>query len=121
MEFLGQYQPLLISVLFLIPFLIGFLIFLAIRRVRYDDLYLGGMAAEERFRFIGTSFYNEIRQMAPLKFFYDAADRKAFDVYDLGSRSTFGSAHWLQRLHSGLLPLYVLFILAGLVLLLILH
>jgi formate hydrogenlyase subunit 3/multisubunit Na+/H+ antiporter MnhD subunit len=120
-EFLGQYQPLLITVLFLIPFLIGFLFFLSIRKMRYDDLYLGGMAAEERFRFIGTSFYNEIRRMAPLKYFYDAADRKEFDVYDLGSRATFGSAHWLQRLHSGLLPIYVLFILAGLVLLLILH
>jgi formate hydrogenlyase subunit 3/multisubunit Na+/H+ antiporter MnhD subunit len=120
-EFLGQYQPLLISVLFLIPFLIGFLIFLSIRKMRYDDLYLGGQPAEERFRFIGTSFYNEIRRMPPLKFFYDAADRKDFDIYDLGTRSTFGSAHWLQRLHSGLLPLYVLFIIAGLILLLILH
>ncbi len=120
-DFIGEYQPLPILALFLITFLVGYLVFLSVRRVRYDELYLGGQPAEERFRFIGTSFYNEIRTMARLRYFYDAAEKKLFDLYDLGSRTVFGAAGWLQRAHSGWLPLYVLFIVVGMAILLLLN
>jgi hypothetical protein len=43
-----------------------------------------------------------------------------FDVYDLGSKATFGLSHLLQKAHAGLLQVYVLFILFGVLLFMIL-
>ncbi len=110
----GFYDPLVILVLFALAFVIGLVVFLAVRKVRLDDVYLGGQSPAERFRIIGTEFFNEIRSMKPLKSLFDWAEKKYFDVYDLGSRVTFGFAHGLQKAHPGQLQLYVLFILLGL-------
>jgi len=52
--------------------------------------------------------------MKPLKTINAWAEKKYFDVYDLGGRVTFGAARSLQNAHSGLLPLYLLFIVLGL-------
>ncbi|MDZ7346934.1 MAG: hypothetical protein ONA69_09105, partial [candidate division KSB1 bacterium] len=120
LEWLGDYHPLRFLGLFLVIFAMGFALFWAIRRVRYDDLYLGGMSPEARFRFIGTAFYKEIREMTPLKQIYQAAENKWFDVYDLGSKAVLAVAGWTQKAHPGWLPLYVLMIIAGLLALLIL-
>jgi len=110
----GLYSPQLIILLFAGVFLAGLLIYVLTRKVRFDDVYLGGRRQVESFRIVGTEFYNEIKAMKPLKTFYAWAEKKFFDVYDLGARATFGVAHALQKAHAGLLPLYLLFIVLGL-------
>jgi NADH:ubiquinone oxidoreductase subunit 5 (subunit L)/multisubunit Na+/H+ antiporter MnhA subunit len=110
---LGFYNPQVVVLLFAIPFILGLLLFLAIRKVRLDNIYLGGQSPAEHFRVIGTEFFNEIRSLKPLKSIYDWAEKKYFDVYDLGSRATLGIAGWLQKAHPGQLQLYVLYILFG--------
>jgi NADH:ubiquinone oxidoreductase subunit 5 (subunit L)/multisubunit Na+/H+ antiporter MnhA subunit len=120
-DFLGTYQPLVILGLFFVAFLLGYGIFLLIRRIRVDDIYLGGMSADEKYHLQGTSFYNEIRRMQPLASIYQAAENKHFDVYDLGTRSTFSFAHFFQRIHAGWLPIYLLFLVVGLIVLLFLR
>lgn len=110
----GLYNPQLIIILFAGVFLTGLLIYFLTRKVRFDDVYLGGRRPTDSFRIVGTEFYNEIKTMKPLKTFYAWAEKKYFDVYDLGARATFGVAHGLQKAHSGLLPLYLLFIALGL-------
>jgi formate hydrogenlyase subunit 3/multisubunit Na+/H+ antiporter MnhD subunit len=110
----GLYNPQLIIILFAGVFLAGLLVYLLTRKVRFDEVYLGGRRPSDAFRIIGTEFYNEIKAMKPLKTLYDWAEKKYFDVYDLGARVTFGAAHGLQKAHSGLLSLYLLFIVFGL-------
>jgi multicomponent Na+:H+ antiporter subunit A len=110
----GLYNPQVILILFAGAFLTGLIIYLLTRKVRFDDVYLGGRRPAESFRIVGTEFYNEIKTMKPLQTFYAWAEKKYFDVYDLGARATFSVAHGLQKVHSGLLPLYVLFIVLGL-------
>jgi multicomponent Na+:H+ antiporter subunit A len=110
----GLYNPQVILILFAGAFLTGLIIYLLTRKVRLDDVYLGGRRPSDAFRIIGTEFYNEIKAMKPLKTFYAWAEKKYFDVYDLGGRVTFGAARGLQNAHSGLLPLYLLFIVLGL-------
>jgi len=109
----GLYNPQLIIILFGIAFVIGIGIYFFTKKVRYDDVYLGGMAPSEQFRVLGTEFYNEIRNMKPLKSLYEAAERKYFDMYDVSGNSTFAFSRLFQKAHPGQLQLYVLYIIVG--------
>jgi len=112
-EFLGTYNPLLVLGLIAIAFLLGIIVYLFIKNVRFDENYLGGMPALEKYRITGTGFYNEVRNMRPLQQLYNAAEKKYFDIYDLGSRFTFSLSGLFQKGHPGQLQLYVLYILIG--------
>ena len=80
------------------------------------------MPALEKYRVAGTEFYNEIRNMKPLKAIFDAAGKKYFDIYDLGTRFTFSVSGLFQRGHPGQLQLYLLYIMAGvLIFILLVH
>jgi multicomponent Na+:H+ antiporter subunit A len=113
---LGVFSPGLVLFLLGLAFLIGWGVYLLSRKVRHDDVYLGGNAQSEEFRVSGTEFYKEIAEMRPFKALYRRAEAKSFDVYDLGAKATLGLSRLLQRAHSGLLPVYVLFILFGVLL-----
>lgn len=119
LSLIGYYDPLLLTGLFAIVFLIGWVVYRATRVVRYDEIYLGGMAAETRFRVSGVDFYREIRQMPLLQTIYTAAEKKYCDIYELGSKGTFFFSGILQKLHPGLLQWYLFYILLGLLLLLL--
>jgi len=115
---LGSYEPLRLVALFGVAFVIGLVIYLLVKKVRYDDNYLGGMAALEKYRIAGTEFYNEIRNMHPLKLVYNAAEKKHFDIYNLGQRCSLTFARLFQRLHNGQLLDYNLWIILGVLILL---
>lgn len=115
-EFPGFYDPGLVLTFFAAAAVLGILVFLVAKKMRYDDVYLGGQTPSEYFRAVGTEFYREIVEMRPLQAIYRLAERGKFDIYDLGSKATFSFSRLLQRLHPGLLPAYLLFILFGLVL-----
>ncbi|MBN1482945.1 hypothetical protein EH223_13505 [candidate division KSB1 bacterium] len=117
--FSGLYQPILLLALFLIIFALGMIIYVITKNVRPDEIYLGGMAPLEKFRIVGTAFYNEIRNMRGLKGVYDAADKQAFDAYAVGEKSSLALSRLFQKAHPGLLQLYVLFIVIGVVVFLI--
>jgi multicomponent Na+:H+ antiporter subunit A len=112
----GFYDPGLVLALLAAAAVLGILVFLVVKKTRYDDVYLGGQTPSEYFRAVGTEFYREIVEMKPLRAFYRLAEGGKFDVYDLGSRGTFSLSHLLQKLHPGLLQAYLLFILFGLAL-----
>lgn len=111
--FIGTYNPQMIVVLFLIAFIIGIGVYLLTKKVRYDDVYLGGMSPAEKFRVLGTEFYNEIRNMTLLKNIYNAAENKRLDVYDLSGSSTFAFSRIFQKAHPGQLQLYLFYIVIG--------
>jgi NADH:ubiquinone oxidoreductase subunit 5 (subunit L)/multisubunit Na+/H+ antiporter MnhA subunit len=111
--FLGTYNPQMIVILFLIVFFIGIGLFLLIKKVRYDEVYLGGQSPADKFRVLGTEFYKEIRNMALLKNLYNAAEKKYFDMYNLSGNSTFSISRIFQKAHPGLLQLYVFYIIIG--------
>ncbi len=111
--FPGLYQPVLIVLLFLAIFILGLIVFLVTKNIRYDDVYIGGMSSSEKFRVLGTEFYNEIRNMTPLKQIYDAAERKWFDIYELGKGVTFFLSGLFQKAHPGQLQLYLFYVILG--------
>ncbi|HNR67419.1 MAG TPA: proton-conducting transporter membrane subunit [bacterium] len=117
MQFIGFFHPLLLLGLFAVVFGLGILLYFLVRTVRYDDVYLGGQPADPRFRITGSDFYREVREMPVLNKIFAAADKKYCDVYEMGSKGTFAFSGWLQKLHPGLLPLYILYIFLGLLIL----
>ncbi len=117
---IGLYSPQLILILLALPLILGLLLFLLVRKPRFDEVYLGGHAPDEQFRVTGTEFYKEIVEMRPLRSVFSLAHKKIFDIYHVGSGATFGLSRLLQKVQSGLLPLYILFIVFGLVLFMLL-
>jgi len=112
-DFIGNYLPLGILGLFGTTFVLGLVVFLLIKNVRYDTIYLGGMEALEKFRIAGTEFYNEVRRMKPLRSIYDWAERKYFDVYDIGNNCAAGLSRLFSKIHNGHLQDYNLWIVTG--------
>jgi NADH:ubiquinone oxidoreductase subunit 5 (subunit L)/multisubunit Na+/H+ antiporter MnhA subunit len=113
-EPLGLYRPLLIAGLMAAAFLVVWVLVKLKSKVREDEIYIGGHEADESYRVTGVDFYKEIIAMKPLRTVYAWAKAKIFDVYDEGGKGTFTLSGWLQKAHSGQLPLYLLFIVAGL-------
>jgi len=118
--FLGLYSPLLVLALFALAFVLGLVVYLLTRKKRFDEVYLGGRSPAEAFRVVGTEFYKEIVEMKPLRGLFRLAEKKVFDIYELGSKGTFGLSHLLQKAHAGQLQVYMLFILSGVLLFFIL-
>ena len=111
--YLGLYKSGLVFAMMGVPFLIGLIVYLVIKKVRYDEIYLGGMDALEKYRVAGTEFYNEIRQMKPLCTVYDWAEKQALDLYALLGKGTSSIGGLLQKAHPGILSLYLLYIVIG--------
>lgn len=118
-EFIGLYDPTLIVILFATAFLVGILIYTFTAKVRYDQVYVGGMPALEKFRISGIQFYKEIRNFTLIKNIYNAAEKKYFDLYELGKGFTFGFSGIFQKAHPGQLQLYMLYLILGAVILLL--
>jgi len=114
----GSYNPLLLLGLFGLALIIGLMLYWFTRKVRFDEIYLGGMEALEHFRITGTSFYNEIRNMKPLKGIYNSAEKKHLDIYDLSRRFSLAIAKMFSEVHNGQLLFYNLWLVLGLLILL---
>jgi len=110
----GVYKAGLVLVMMAAAFALALLVYLLTRRkVRYDDVYLGGMDALEKFRVSGTAFYREIRDMEPLRFLYDQAEKHRFDLKEILTGGTLRLSGLFQKVHPGFLSLYLLFIVLG--------
>ena len=114
----GSYNPLLLLGLFGLALIVGLMLYWFTRKIRYDEIYLGGMEALEHFRITGTSFYNEIRNMKPLKGIYNSAEKKHLDIYDLSRRCSLAIAKMFSEVHNGQLLFYNLWLVLGLLILL---
>ncbi len=112
-EFLGVYRPLFVLAMMAVAFVLGWILYRGTRRVRYDDVYVGGMPASESFRILGTDFYREIQKMVPFKGIYKAAERQVFDLYHIAAQAAFTLAGWLKRIHNGQVQIYLVYILLG--------
>jgi len=54
-----------------------------------------------------------VEEMAPFNGFFALARRKMFDLYDVGTRVVFYFVGMLRAAHTGILPMYLTWFLAG--------
>jgi len=106
---------------------VGLVLYLATtaRKARECETYIGGERLDEPYisgvprgparhvEVTGVDFYLSVEELGPLRRLYAAARRKWFDLYDVGTGVIFYFVELLRTAHSGLLPLYLTWYLAG--------
>jgi formate hydrogenlyase subunit 3/multisubunit Na+/H+ antiporter MnhD subunit len=120
-SYVGIWNPGLATIMIILGLVIGFLIYLAgnIKGVREAESFIGGESIPVEERVSGTGFYNTIRETGGIHGIYNWAEAKLFDIYDQGSRLSFGLAGLFQRFHTGILTSYTMWVFMGLIVLLI--
>jgi hypothetical protein len=64
-------------------------------------------------RVTGTEFYNTVKEFGILRSIYQKAEAGFFDIYEQGKAIVFGMGKFLQYLHNGVLPTYLVWTLLG--------
>ena len=67
-------------------------------------------------RVSGTEFYNTVQDISFFKLIFRMAKAKLFDVYEVGSKITFGLNALLRYIHNGVLSSYLAWCLLGMIL-----
>ncbi len=112
----GFYQPYLMVGLLGAGLIVACLGYLVFRKIRFDQNYVGGQEDTEHFTVNGTHFYDDIRLMTPFKTIYDLAVKQVFDIYNWCGKLAQRTGMFLQKIHSGVLPTYTIWMLLGLTL-----
>jgi hypothetical protein len=116
-SFSGIWNSDLASILILAAIAFGGLIYLAgtIAKAREAETFMGGEILRDipQMRVSGVEFYQTIKEIPVLSFFYFLAEKKVFDIYDLGVKATLGFNRLLSYLHNGVLPTYLAWCLLG--------
>jgi NADH:ubiquinone oxidoreductase subunit 5 (subunit L)/multisubunit Na+/H+ antiporter MnhA subunit len=123
------------TILLLAAYVAGLFVYLfsTVRKARSCDTYIGGEIMDEVFHHkgaggkeekvenvevTGIDFYRTVEDISPLREIFGAAQKKLFDIYDMGGKATFFFVEILRGAHAGLLPMYLTWMIAGLLVLL---
>lgn len=84
-------------------------------KTRTAEPFVGGevLDAHPNMAMSGVDFYRTVQDISFLRGMYCWAERKAFDVYEVGTKFTFGVSKGLGLLHNGVLPRYLAWCLLG--------
>jgi NADH:ubiquinone oxidoreductase subunit 5 (subunit L)/multisubunit Na+/H+ antiporter MnhA subunit len=120
-EFTGIWQSELVTLMVLVSIVLGILIYLlmSIKNFRMEDSFIGGEKMQDTASFGTPEFYKTIGEFRFFAWFYQKAEKKWFDLYDILKKGILWCSHLLSRAHSGLLQDYAIWIFAGLILMLI--
>lgn len=115
LRYLGFWDPVLATLLILVGLFAGGIIYLLGRpgAVRESDTYVGGEILEKGHEVSGADFYKTVQDMGFIKTCYGLAEKKMFDVYEVGKKLVFGISRIFQVLHTGVLPFYLIWCLIG--------
>jgi formate hydrogenlyase subunit 3/multisubunit Na+/H+ antiporter MnhD subunit len=114
-QWLGWWSPGLATLMIIVGVVIGLIIYLAgrLKGIRPDSMYVGGEVLTAEERVTGTDFYNTVSDMGFFSSVYKWAEKKAFDTYDIGRNISFYFIKGFRAIHTGILPDYLTWMLAG--------
>jgi len=120
-DYIGIWNSTSVSILILISLIVGYLIYLAgnIKNMRTKDSFLCGEKSGDEANFGTTEFYKTISDFKIFNWIYSKAEKKWFDIYDIFKGIIFWFNSVFSKAHSGFLPRYVFWYIAGLLILLI--
>jgi formate hydrogenlyase subunit 3/multisubunit Na+/H+ antiporter MnhD subunit len=121
-EYAGVWQSTTVSILVLVSILLGVILYLVgnIKKFRTEDSFIGGETFREEMQYPVTEFYKTIGEFKFFSVVYHQAEKKWFDIYDIGRGIVLSIGRWLSRAHTGILTSYAIWIFAGLVILILL-
>ncbi|MFC1887876.1 NADH-quinone oxidoreductase subunit L [Candidatus Cloacimonadota bacterium] len=121
LNFADMWQSQTISLMILISLVVGLIIYLigSIKNHRTSDSFVGGEKLQDELSYSPIEFYKSISNFKILSFFYDKAKKKWFDIYEIFKVIILYFNKIFSSAHSGFLPRYVLWFIAGMLILLI--
>ena len=122
-SFSGYWQPGLATLLLIVAFIAGGIIFIAgrLKKVAVSTPFVGGEEFEPEMGVSPEGFYHTIKNAEFFKAIYHQAEKKRFDIYDIGKNIVVIFSGALSSIHTGILSTYLLWIIAGLVILLLVN
>ncbi len=120
-EFSGLWSAGTASLMILISIIAGVLVYLAtgIKRFRTSDSFIGGEKFYDKAAYPAPEFYKTFSEFRFFRVLYKKAEEKWFDIYDLSRNAVLWFSHLLSDTHNGILSSYVLWVFAGLIIMLI--
>jgi len=111
----GVWMPQAATALIILGILIGVIVFkLMTQKMRVSSRYTGGEdIKEEELDVKVAPFYNTVKELGFLGRIYQLAERKTFDIYEQLVRLASRLTRFLQYLHNGVLPTYLVWCLIG--------
>jgi formate hydrogenlyase subunit 3/multisubunit Na+/H+ antiporter MnhD subunit len=116
--FPGIWEPTLATVLILLAIALGLFMYILgqlANRMRRTEVFIGGetLDAVPGMRVSGGAFYNTIQELPVFRTFFNLAQKRFFDPYEVGSKITVGMHRVLGNLHDGILSTYLSWCLLG--------
>jgi len=121
-EYTGIWASSTVGILVMVSIVLGILIYFLgnIKNFRTSDSFVGGEKIQDETSFSTLEFYKSFQEFKWIAFMYRKAKDKWFDLYDLTGKFLSWLGKLFSRAHSGILHDYVLWVFAGLVILLLL-
>ena len=113
----GVWNPAIATLLILAALLLGALMYLLLKSAKFRTVssFIGGEDVSKLDRVTGTEFYNTIKEVRGLSKIYKREESGQSDIYNISRRLIYYFAGYLQRLHNGILPTYMVWCLLGMV------
>jgi len=120
-QFTGFWNSSLVSFLVLISIILGIIVYLAtnLKKFRTEDSFIGGEKIQDETGYPTPEFYKTISEIGFFSWMYKKAEKKWFDIYDLSKQFVLWLSHKLSQAHSGVLPGYIIWVCAGLIIMLL--
>jgi formate hydrogenlyase subunit 3/multisubunit Na+/H+ antiporter MnhD subunit len=120
-QFSGFWNSSMVSLLVLVSIVLGIILYLTfnLKKFRTEDSFIGGEKIQDQTSYSTPEFYKTIGEFRFFSALYKKAEEKWFDIYDLSKRFVLWLSHQLSEAHTGVLPVYVLWVFAGLLIMLL--
>ena len=120
-QFTGFWNSSFVSLLVLISIILGIIVYLAfnLKKFRTEDSFIGGEKIQDQTGYSTPEFYKTISEFRFFSWIYKKAEEKWFDIYDLSKQFVLWLSHQLSEAHTGVLPGYIIWVFAGLIIMLL--
>lgn len=120
-QFTGFWDSSVVSLLVVISIVLGIILYLVtgIKKFRTEDSFIGGEKNQDETGYPTPEFYKTISETAFFSWMYKKAEKKWFDIYELSKQFVLWLSHTLSDAHTGALPGYIVWVCAGLIIMLL--
>jgi formate hydrogenlyase subunit 3/multisubunit Na+/H+ antiporter MnhD subunit len=120
-QLFGFWNSSFVSLLVIISIILGIILYLAftLKKFRTEDSFIGGEKIQDQTGYATPEFYKTIGEFRFISNLYKKAEEKWFDIYDLSKQFVLWLSHQLSKAHNGVLPDYLLWAFAGLIIMLL--
>lgn len=120
-QFTGFWNSSLVSLLVIISIILGIIFYLILnfKNFRREDSFIGGERIQDQTSYATPEFYKTLGEFRILSVLYKKAEEKWFDIYDLSKRFVLWLSNLFSGAHAGVLPGYIIWVCAGLIIMLI--